>query len=84
VLLAACVLVNAAPVGLELGGYGTALLAYLPNLPFEWAGLALGVSAWFAQRRSALTPKEGIGVFTVIVCVVLCAAALETFAVPQR
>ncbi len=75
---------NTLPVGAALGAYGVAVVPYLPHLPLEWGGLALGVSSWLAQRRWALTVREGIGVFALIVCVLLCAAALETFAVPHR
>ncbi len=75
---------NTLPVGAALGAYGVAVVPYLPHLPLEWGGLALGVSGWLAQRRRALTVREGIGVFALIVCVLLCAAALETFAVPHR
>ena len=83
-LLLAWVIANAAPVGFELGAYGTVLLPYLPNLPVEWAGMALGASAWLAQRRRALTVREGLAMFALIAVVLLCAAVLETFAVPHR
>jgi hypothetical protein len=83
-LLLVCVIANAAPVGLELGAYGTVLLPYLPNLPVEWAGMALGASGWLAQRRRALTVREGLAMFALIAVVLLCAAVLETAAVPHR
>jgi len=71
-------------LGIGGGVYGTALLAYIPQLPLEWGGLALGASGWLVQRRRALTASEGIGVFVLIACVLLCAAALETVGVPHR
>jgi hypothetical protein len=83
-VLLACIIANTLPVGAALGVYGTALLAYIPQLPLEWGGLALGASGWLVQRRRALTASEGIGVFVLIACVLLCAAALETVAVPHR
>jgi hypothetical protein len=83
-VLLACIIANTLPVGAALGAYGTALLAYIPQLPLEWGGLALGASGWLVQRRRALTASEGIGVFVLIACVLLCAAALETVAVPHR
>jgi hypothetical protein len=43
---------NVLPVGAALGAYGTALLPYVPQLPAEWAGLALGSGAWLVQRRA--------------------------------
>ena len=75
---------NTLPVGAALGAYGMAVVPYLPHLPLEWGGLALGVSGWLAQRRRVLTVRQGVGVFALIVCVLLCAGALETFAVPHR
>ena len=83
-VLLACIIANTLPVGAALGVYGTALLAYIPQLPLEWGGLALGASGWLVQRRRALTASEGIGMFVLIACVLLCAAALETVAVPHR
>jgi hypothetical protein len=83
-VLLACIIANTLPVGAALGVYGTALLAYIPQLPLEWGGLALGASGWLVQRRRALTASEGIGVFVLIACVLLCAAALETVGVPHR
>lgn len=83
-VLLAGIVVNTLPVGAALGAYGTAVLAYIPQLPLEWGGLALGASGWLVQRRRALTASEGIGVFVLIACVLLCAAVLETVAVPHR
>jgi hypothetical protein len=83
-VLLVCVLLNVLQVGAALGAYGAALLAYIPNVPFEWAGLALGASAWLLQRRCALTVNEGFALLAVIVGVLLCAATLETAGVPHR
>ncbi|HXN36402.1 MAG TPA: hypothetical protein VN892_00025 [Solirubrobacteraceae bacterium] len=83
-VLLACIIANTLPVGAALGAYGTALLAYIPQLPLEWGGLALGASGWLVQRRRPLTASEGVGVFVLIACVLLGAAVLETVAVPHR
>jgi hypothetical protein len=83
-VLLACIIVNTLPVGAALDAYGGAVLPYLPHLPVEWGGLALGASAWLVQRRQALTVSEGIGLFLVIACVLLCAAVLESVGVPHR
>ncbi len=83
-VLLACIIANTLPVGAALGAYGTAVLAYIPQLPLEWGGLALGASGWLVQRRRALTASEGIGLFALTVAVLLCAAVLETVAVPHR
>ena len=60
-VLLACIIANTLPVGAAFGAYGTAVLAYIPQLPLEWAGLALGASAWLIQRRRALTVSKGSG-----------------------
>jgi hypothetical protein len=83
-LLTACIIVNTLQVGAALGAYGTPLLPYIPQLPVEWGGLALGASAWLIQRDRALTVSEGLGLLALITVAVLCAAVLETVAVPHR
>jgi hypothetical protein len=83
-VLLACIILNALPVGAALGAYGTAVLPYLPQLPLEWGGLALGASAWLVQRRRSLAVSEGLGLLVLSAGVLLCAAALETVAVPHR
>jgi hypothetical protein len=79
-----CLLANTAPVGAALGAYGSALIAYVPQLPLEWAGIALGAGAWLVQRRGALGSRELLVWFALIAAVLLCAATLETTAVPHR
>jgi hypothetical protein len=83
-LLAACLCVNVLQVGAALGAYGAPLLPYLPQLPLEWAGLALGASSWLVQRNRPLTSRERIVWFALTAGVLLCAAVLETVAVPHR
>ena len=83
-LVLACAAANVAPVGAALGGYGVALLRYVPQLALEWAALALGAGSWLQNRRSALSLKECLGRFALIVCLLLCAAVVETAAVPHR
>ncbi|MGA2164755.1 MAG: hypothetical protein ABSH36_09830 [Solirubrobacteraceae bacterium] len=83
-LLLACIILNTLPVGAAIGAYGSAVLPYVPQLPLEWGGLALGASGWLAQRRTALTVRQGLGLFVVIVGVLVCAAIVETVGVPHR
>lgn len=82
--VAACVFANMLPVGAALGAYGTVLLPYVPQLPLEWGGLALGACGWLAQRREALSLREALGLFALIVGVLVCAAVVETIAVAHR
>lgn len=84
VLVAACMAANVLVVGGALGAYGPALAPYVPQLPVEWAGLALGASSWLVQRRRALTVWEGALCVGLIACLLLLAGVLETVAVPHR
>jgi hypothetical protein len=83
-VLVACIIANTLPVGAGLGAYGTRLLPYIPQLPLEWAGLALGASAWLVQRRRALSVREGLQRLGLIAFLLLCAAVVESVAVPHR
>ena len=83
-VLLACIILNTLPVGAALGAYGAPLLAYLPQLPLEWGGLALGASGWLVQRRRPLSTRERLVWLALIAGVLLCAAVLEAVAVPHR
>jgi hypothetical protein len=83
-LLAGCVSVNVLPVGAAVGAYGPAVLPYLPQLPLEWAALALGASAWMLQRHRAIRVTEGLALAALTGAVLICAAAVETLAVPHQ
>jgi hypothetical protein len=83
-LVAVCLAVNTLPVGAALGVYGLALLPFVPQVPFEWAALALGASAWFLQRREPLRGTEKIALLALIAGALACAGTLETVAVPHR
>jgi hypothetical protein len=80
----ACIVLNCAPVGAALTAYGGTVIAYVPQLPLEWAGLALGASSWLVQRRRSLSSAERLLWLGMTTGVLLGAAALETFAVPHR
>ncbi len=80
----ACVLVNTVPVGAALGAYGTQLIPFIPQLPVEWAGLAVGYGSWLIQRRRALSVQERLRWLALLSVVLLVAAALEIYAVPHR
>ncbi len=83
-LVLACMSGNVLPVGAALGAYGAALLPYIPQLPLEWAGLALGAGSWMVQRRRVVTAREGLVWFALIAVALVAAATLETFGVPHR
>lgn len=82
--LLACITLNTLPVGAALGAYGTALLPYIPQLPLEWAALAAGAACWLAHRQEPHTAGKGLACLALIALLLVCAAVLETTAVPHR
>jgi len=83
-VLTACIIANTLPVGAAIGAYGPALIAYIPQLPLEWAGLALGYGSWLVQRQRALSARERLVWLGLIVAMLLVGAMLESVAVPHR
>jgi hypothetical protein len=83
-LLAVVLVVNTALVGAALSVYDARLISFVPQLPVEWAALALGAAAWICQRKEALTPGAALSVLGAIAVLVAGAAVLETVAVPHR
>jgi hypothetical protein len=79
-----CTLANTMPVGAALGAYGTPLIAYIPQLPLEWAGLALGLGSWLVQRRLPISTRQRLLCLALIIAVMLAAGTLETVAAPHR
>lgn len=82
--VAANVCVPALLVGGALAGYGTGVLAFLVHVPVEWAGIALGNSAWVLARRRALRPGERVAVLVGSLLVLCVAAGIETWLTPHR
>ena len=82
--LLACIMANTLPVGAALGAYGAPLLPYVPQLPLEWAGLAVGASAWLIQRRGPLTVRERLALLALTSAWCSGPPVVETFAVPHR
>lgn len=83
-LVVAVFAINVLTVGAALGVYGVALLPYIPQIPFEWAALALGASAGLMQSHAPLKRREGTLLLALIAGALLCAAVFETIAVPHR
>lgn len=80
----ACALANILPVACALAGYGGALLPYVPQLPLEWAALAVGYGSWVLERRRPLARADRLRLLGVLASLTLGAAALETYAVAHR
>jgi hypothetical protein len=83
VVVWSCLAVNVALGGLALGAYGPRLLAYLPQWPFEWAGLAVALAVWTRARRGRRDYCELFLLGIVAALLLSCGALVETFATPQ-
>jgi hypothetical protein len=100
----AAVLANLAVAGLlvggAIGGYGLRALPFLPHVPLEWAGIALGAAGWLVERERRFRGREHERPFDereglisgrlralaagLTVGVLICAASFESFLVPHR
>jgi len=84
VLVALLAAASAVPVGLELGRWHARLLPFLPQLPLEWAALAVAISAWLATRHNHAQPLQLALLAALTLALLAAAAALETWATPHR
>ncbi len=71
-------------VGSALGAYGPNTTRYLPHLPLEYAGIAIGAAGWLIDRRRPLTTRQRITALALTALALLCAAVIETTLVPHR
>jgi hypothetical protein len=84
VAVGANVLACAVMVGGALGGYGLRVVAFLPHLPLEWAGVAVGIAAWTVERRRSLRRYERVISISTLVGLLAAAALVEVCATPHR
>jgi uncharacterized membrane protein len=82
--LLASIALNTLLVGAAVGAYGLRLAPYVPQLPVEWAAVALGAASWLAHRHTPPSIPDGLLRLAVIAVLLLISAALETWAVPHR
>ncbi|HEX3510653.1 MAG TPA: hypothetical protein VHT27_06080 [Solirubrobacteraceae bacterium] len=75
---------NTGPVAVALGGYGWALVPYVPQLPLEWGSLAVGYGSWLAHRRCAPSARRRLALLGAVASLTLAAAVIETIAPPHR
>lgn len=71
-------------VGGALGGYGLRVLPYLPHVPIEWAGIAVGASGWLVERQRPMRHSALVGALASLAGLLLCAALLEATLAPHR
>lgn len=79
----ASVTVNAALVGLALGAYQARLLAYVPQLPLEWAAVAVAPADWWLARTGTRSCPRRTALVALVVLLSM-AAVVETVCVPHR
>ena len=84
ILVALLTAASAVPVGLELGRWHARLLPFLPQLPLEWAALAVAISAWLTARHNHAHPLQLALLAVLTLALLVAAAALETWATPHR
>lgn len=71
-------------VGLALGRWRGRLLPFIPQLPIEWAALAVALSAWLLARNAGECRPQ-LGLLAALAGVLLIAAAgIETWCTPHR
>jgi hypothetical protein len=84
VLMIALVATSALPVGVELGRWRGQLIPYLPQLPLEWAALAVAIAVWLTIRHSPSSLHHLALPAVLILALLTAAASLETWATPHR
>jgi hypothetical protein len=72
------------PVGIALARWGTRLLPYIPQLPVEWAALAIAISAWLAARNGTVDLPATTRRVVATAVLLIVAASLETWCTPHR
>jgi hypothetical protein len=75
---------SVAPAAVATGVWGSLLLPYIPNTPFELAAITTGGVLYVLRsdrQISALALRNGV---TAVVVLLVIAAALETWAVPSH
>lgn len=75
---------SVAPVAFALGLWGTRLLPYIPNAPFELAAITTSPVLYLLRSTQRISFRELTVGITVIGALLVTAAALETWAVPLR
>ena len=69
-------------VGGAVGGYGVRVLVFLPHLPLEWGGIAVGAAGWVVERKRQLCRHERVIAVTLTVGILASSAIIETDLAP--
>jgi hypothetical protein len=65
-------------VGVQLGRWQSQLIPFIPQLPIEWAALAVSLSAWVLVRDRSRGHRQLLILAMVAVALVVVAAGVET------
>ena len=84
VIVAGLVAASTISVGIALGRWGQRLLPYLPQLPLEWAALAIATSAWLTARHGHAHARELAVLGATTAVLLIGAATLETWCTPHH
>lgn len=71
-------------VGLELGRWRERLLPYIPQLPIEWAALAVSLTAWLLIRTGQPQRTQITRLAILAAALAIVAASIETWCTPHR
>jgi hypothetical protein len=71
-------------VGVQLGRWQSQLIPFIPQLPIEWAALAVSLSAWVLVRDRSRGHRQLLILAMVAVALVVVAAGVETWGTPHR
>lgn len=75
---------NTVSVGVELGRWRDKLLPYIPQLPLEWAALAIATGVWLLVRNGCPKWRSLVRLAVATVLLLTAAAAVETWCTPHR
>lgn len=84
IILTALTAASTIPVGLELGRWQGRLLPYIPQLPLEWAALAVALGAWLSARANQASRRRIVVLAAGATVLLVGAAAIETWSTPHR
>jgi len=84
IILTALTAASTTPVGLELGRWQGRLLPYIPQLPLEWAALAVALGAWLSARANQASRRRIVVLAAGATVLLVGAAAIETWCTSHR
>jgi hypothetical protein len=84
VIVVAAAIRSVAPVAVATAVWGSRLLPYIPNAPFELAAITTGGVLYVLRSDRRISTLALLNGVTAVLLLLLIAAALETWAVPSH